>query len=796
MNSKIAPQEIYNFTLLKIDNLLNSMSEGNINEEIDQYRFEAIQKLKEIKVEVNSNILSLKNNSVWDTFTIALYGETNAGKSTLIETIRILLNEQKKNEQHKNYKLLQSDFYELKNKINELKNNIELLHKKITILHEQHTSNLLNIEKENTDKINSILNQIEQNNNAIEISNFKKIEYLHSWFDLSKEIELINNSIQNNLLSSSINVIISFFHTFEEQHDRQLKITKIKELNKEISNNENDISKLIENNKLLTNEIDSLTLNIKNNEEKEIVCYKNLENENFDEITRNKHTIELLELKNNKLILELTSLSDGEIIGDGRSDFTQKVGTYSFTIDNQNFAILDLPGIEGKEKDVQFEIDKAIETAHSVFYVSKKPNPPQKGDDGVKGTIEKISKHLAQHSEIYFIYNKPVRNPRQLKEPLIDNNEHQSLDTVDIELLNVLGQSYVGHKNISAYPAFLSVGKFFNTKYLKDQDKFLDRFKDPNKLLDLSNMSEFTNWMTHQLISDVKNKIIKSNQQKVYSILETTISEIQYFDDSFNKLTIDLRTNFLLTSKKIDIIGNTFYRNIISSGQKSTNTLTNNIRKKIYLEIENGISDKELEQYLQKYLKEENKKFKDNIQFSIKKNNFDFSEDIKEVTNTFQVYTKDLFDKHLHLNKLEININTNFKIKNNIDVKETIADILFSLIGLIFTLSNPIMAAISGFTLFIVVLKKFLSFTDSEHHMAQQRKIVNNKIDEITEKIQKALKSQQDEIKIEIDKGISDIKNQLNQYVIQSQTISDTFKAAKTDFSNLSQEIINDRSKS
>ena len=52
--------------------------------------------LEKMRDRTNKDIQELRELSEWDTFTIAFYGETNAGKSTLIETLRILLGDSEK----------------------------------------------------------------------------------------------------------------------------------------------------------------------------------------------------------------------------------------------------------------------------------------------------------------------------------------------------------------------------------------------------------------------------------------------------------------------------------------------------------------------------------------------------------------------------------------------------------------------------------------------------------------------------------------------------------------------------
>ncbi|MFP6287261.1 GTPase [Helicobacter pylori] len=89
---------------------------------------------------------------------------------------------------------------------------------------------------------------------------------------------------------------------------------------------------------------------------------------------------------------ELEKLQDGAIIGDGRSDFTLKTQSYSFQYNHQTLTLLDVPGIEGDEKKVIQQISNATQKAHAIFYVTKTPNPPQKGEERKEGTIEKIQK--------------------------------------------------------------------------------------------------------------------------------------------------------------------------------------------------------------------------------------------------------------------------------------------------------------------------------------------------------------------------------------------------------------------
>ncbi len=156
------------------------------------------------------------------------------------------------------------------------------------------------------------------------------------------------------------------------------------------------------------------------------------------------------ERKKQAILNELTSLQDGAIIGDGRSDFTTKTRSYTLKHGNKTFTLLDVPGIEGDEKKVIQQISNATQKAHAIFYVTKKPTPPQKGEEKKEGTIEKIQRQLGSQTEVWTIFNKPINNPRAFKDGPINEGEKESLKILNKKMKNILGEHYKGYKAVSA----------------------------------------------------------------------------------------------------------------------------------------------------------------------------------------------------------------------------------------------------------------------------------------------------------------------------------------------------------
>lgn len=795
MFEKNLQTKIYFTILNNIEEHKQILSENKGNKEIDDYRLEAIGKLDRIINEVTDNIKSLERNSEWDKFTIAFYGETNAGKSTLIETLRILLNEKKKTSEHKVFKskkleldklLQKTDKFELEtisveNKFNQSKINFQIQLNEL----QQQIQKSDSEKQEYISKIDALIKEL----------NVKKDKFSTNLLSLYTKKDELDKIILDKMVSSTLGMIKSLFHCLEEQKasaELSLQIAKLENKFDEVQSNVDQYEMEITDLNQKFGTIAQKYNNQKENLEKSIVV---LEEQRNQELSKINTQINSAKRNQSSLILELKSQTDGAIIGDGRSDFTKEVGSYEFLIGEKEFILLDLPGIEGKEENVQLSIKDAVEKAHVIFYVSKKSTPPQKGDDENLGTIEKISKQLSKHSEVYFIYNKPVRNPRQLKNPLIDDNEEESLITVDKELAIILGENYISHRTLSAYPAFLSLGNFYDDKFSKDKAKFFKKLGNSDTMLELSQVREFSNWMIGQLVNNVKNKIVQSNIRKVSKTLEWTTAEIKEISSSFRKLEEKLTSNYKLTSQQLDSAGDTFVKNLSNTGRKSVNILKNNIRKQIYDAIDNGINDKGFEKELKNLIEKELNNFSVELIKRFDRQGKVFTDEISSIASIYQRYVNELVEQHVKSVKFDFDFQPTIDIKKNINIGNTLLSLVGDIIGILTTLAyatSPIgwvVLALSALGTIISVYKTGHALTDKEFQRAQQRKNADENIEKVVEAIQKELGKQLSEVKSEVYKGISEIKTILYEPVVQVKAMSETFFELQNEIKQLSFEV-------
>ncbi|WP_240445555.1 AAA family ATPase [Helicobacter pylori] len=104
-------KNIYLDVKANIENLQNIFKNAdNENERLKKFNQEALEVFQKLESESLKELESLKNNEEWENFTIAFYGETGAGKSTLIECLRLFFKERSKMDQQERFKQLYSNY--------------------------------------------------------------------------------------------------------------------------------------------------------------------------------------------------------------------------------------------------------------------------------------------------------------------------------------------------------------------------------------------------------------------------------------------------------------------------------------------------------------------------------------------------------------------------------------------------------------------------------------------------------------------------------------------------------------
>ncbi|GAA7212107.1 hypothetical protein HpCK22_04310 [Helicobacter pylori] len=482
--------------------------------------------------------------------------------------------------------------------------------------------------------------------------------------------------------------------------------------------------------------------------------YSNYQN-NYQNDERNKQAI----------LNELHSLQDGAIIGDGRSDFTLKTRSYPFQYNHQNFILLDVPGIEGDEKKVKQQIFNATKKAHAIFYVTKTPAPPQKGEEGKEGTIEKIQKQLDSQTEVYTLFNKPINSPRALKDGLIDENEKESLKILNEKMKAILGKHYEGYKAVSAQAAFygLSSALLPETDFYKNKQKFLEFFKVEELLLK-SQFKQLGKFIAEELLKNSCAKIIESNCNKALKVVEQLQKAIE--------ITIEKRIDPMIKEAQehqqeahynLDRSKEKFILNLTNSAFYEIDQFKSDLRKKMYAHINKNIEDEECKEIFKNELIQGIETLHEGIKWRFRECEKRFDGEIKEAIKQLEYRIKDSLAMLEHIS-IDRGFNLNFDTDSGIDGTKLVTSIGgLGLLG-IFNAWNPMgwFALTAGIITGLVgIARSIWSFFSSRYKRSQQKKEVDKNLHQICEKIAEDVKSRLESRKKDIREKIEKLKANL-----------------------------------
>lgn len=94
MNTSKDFNKLYRDVSESVSAAMADVSQLTVSNAEGQERIDGITKtLQEMQASFNAELEFLETNAEWEKFTMAFFGETNAGKSTIIESLRILFNE-------------------------------------------------------------------------------------------------------------------------------------------------------------------------------------------------------------------------------------------------------------------------------------------------------------------------------------------------------------------------------------------------------------------------------------------------------------------------------------------------------------------------------------------------------------------------------------------------------------------------------------------------------------------------------------------------------------------------------
>ncbi|GKW26158.1 hypothetical protein R0L47_13215 [Pectobacterium polonicum] len=126
MNTAEDFNRLYTDVSRNIQQTLADIAKLNVeNEDGKQHMNAMTEKLQTLQDNFNQKLSYLEKHAEWDKFTLAFFGETNAGKSTIIESLRILFDEESRRQLlQKNHNDLDKAEQELRETLEQLRSNL------------------------------------------------------------------------------------------------------------------------------------------------------------------------------------------------------------------------------------------------------------------------------------------------------------------------------------------------------------------------------------------------------------------------------------------------------------------------------------------------------------------------------------------------------------------------------------------------------------------------------------------------------------------------------------------------
>lgn len=375
---------------------------------------------------------------------------------------------------------------------------------------------------------------------------------------------------------------------------------------------------------------------------------------------------------------------DGDIIGTGRRDYTQDVTGYTLHYKNKDFVLYDVPGIEGNEKKYESVIQKAVNKAHLVFFITgdtKEIEP---------ATAEKIKKYLRNDTDVYSIINLHLP-PKKQRDAEIDGTYQDELKrklkkiensvirtNTERTLTEKLGNNYKGGIILNGKQAFCAcafkdgittIVPDANDKNLReDQSKFMNEYSsDTNAMKQDCRIEDIVKIIEDHSVN-FESFIVESNKKKFVARLKETydkVSVLKYDAERECERFIDGYQDIRNTATR----ALSYFKSYINSSyiEESVQDAMSDMLQKMYKLIEKKEGNLE-ESDCNNFFRTQKEQIKKNIKDALEKN---FKEAASQFENHINEAIRRFGNDIIKMQKIE---NVNFSIPQP-DMSD-IADVL------------------------------------------------------------------------------------------------------------------------
>ncbi|GAA8619390.1 hypothetical protein HpDR69_15060 [Helicobacter pylori] len=361
------------------------------------------------------------------------------------------------------------------------------------------------------------------------------------------------------------------------------------------------------------------------------------------------------------------------------------------------------------------------------------------------------------------------------------------------EMKNILGKHYMGYKAVSAQAAFygLSQALIPGTDFDKKKQKFLKDFK-AGELLYQSHFKPLGEFIAEELLKNSRAKIIQSNCNKALKVVEELQNTI--------KTTIEKRIDPMIKETQehqqeahynLNRSTEKFISDLKNSAARKINQFESDFRIEMHERIERGIGNNECKEIFDNERKQRETKLVEDIERRFKECEERFRGSVGKNIEQLEERVQDSLAmlERISMDSGNFDSNSTFNFASGIDG----IGLFSSIGGLVLLLLTPVVgefALIAGVGLALVgVGKSIWGFFDSDYKKSQQRKKVDEKLDEACEKITEDMKSRIESYKKGVLGMIEELKTELNGPVENYEYKKERLKEADKKLGYISNSI-------
>jgi len=691
----IKPDLIYVELQSVIKDLINTIDASEIettDKEIDTF---SRNLLNELDSNIAGELDNLKANSEWDTFTVAFYGETNAGKSTIIETLRILLAEPQKVSS-------QSKFKELVTSLNIDSASIERVKQKIAELKDMKAS-------------------LEQSLNNVKDKNTEQTSRL------SDELTTLNKTIESKLASFNIfQKIWLFFSKLPEEAQLTTKKEQFESakliLDESVAQAESEVT---DNNK----RYDAACLKLDHMEDdlEKLVPYADggIIGDGRSDYTLDSQSYLMQGDESTFTVLDVPGIEGKE----------EKVGQSIWSAVHKAHAVFYVTSKaaapqtgDDKNKGTLEKIKEHLGTQTEVYSIYNKR---------ITNPLQLQKSQLVSESELASLAELDNKMTEQLGE------NYQGTKSVCglvgyLAAANCLVAGSADHKR--------------KEKFMKDnsEQRLLDYcgFTDLKQFLVSDLIKDYK-------VKIIKANFNKANQ--VLKGANSSITALR--DEKFEPLHTKLKQEIGSASDQLDIALSSLKSRLFTSVGTSVDTFKSTVRKSVYSKIEDDISNDDFKYELKRAISQEQSQFDESLPEAINIQLNEFGEEVNVIVERFQKHAGELFDAYSSFKTkgFDIDFDLSADIDNGVNVVGIISSIVGGVV-LAISGAGIAAIALGAVGLVFSVYKSVRSMFSSSYKMSQQKKSANKNIDNIDKELRSTANTNISKAFTELEDKIDTIK--------------------------------------